>query len=169
MTGPHPCRIITVGRSDDSFKADDRRPCIGRHEYFDDTIEALAVCQSLCVTCPVFQDCTRWTLANYDRQPYFTFAGMNERVRARINTGEPYYDWRRDWNRRYYTRRKAAKSSRTRYKSGRGKRAQARAEMPPCPICLSHMTVTRYGRDQTTNCQRYHCATCKKTFKGEPL
>lgn len=157
------------GRSDDSFKTDLRRPCIDRHEYFDTTIEALAVCQSLCVTCPVFQDCTRWTLENYDRQPYFTYAGMPEQVRARINAGEPYYDWRREWNKRYWTGRKTAKAYRLRSRSGQGKRAQAKAEMPPCPLCLTHLAVTRYGRDQTTNCQRYHCADCRKTFQGESL
>jgi hypothetical protein len=158
------------GRSDDSFKADLRRPCLDRHEYFDNSIEALAVCQSLCVNCPVFQDCTRWTLANYDRQPYFTYAGMSERVRARINAGEPYYDWRRDWNKRHrrYTKRRADEIYRVRYRSGRSKRAQAKAEMPPCPICLNHLTVNRSGRDRDSH-QRYHCTSCKKTFQGEQL
>lgn len=153
------------GRSDDSFKADDRRPCIGRHEYFDDTIEALAVCQSLCVTCPVFQDCTRWTLSNYDRDPYFIYAGLTQDVRGRIHAGlESYYDWRKDWRRTHLTERVAARKLRASYLAGERKRAKAKTEMPHCPHCDHQDAVRRNGFQDGH--QRYHCRTCNKAFQG---
>jgi len=81
--------------------------CIGHRDlFFQESIEALAQCQGLCVKCPLFQDCTRWTLANYEALEFGIFAGLTEQVRARIFYGaEEYYDWRRDWHRSNYTRK----------------------------------------------------------------
>jgi len=93
---------ITAPATED-FKSDPRCRCIGKqHLYFDDSIEALAACQALCASCPLFQPCTRWTLQNYKLQPFGIFAGLTEHVRARIFYGaEEWYDWRTDWRQRY--------------------------------------------------------------------
>jgi|SRR5215831_9827100 len=107
------------GRYNRSFLEDPRRQCIGKRDlFFDDSIEALAACQALCVKCPVFQDCTRWALANYDALEFGTFAGLSEQVRRRIAEGvEEYYDWRRNWHRTNYIRKLAKRKYRERSKN----------------------------------------------------
>jgi len=161
--------IWVRGQATDDFLADQRRPCIGRDEYFQESLEALEVCQGLCVRCPVFQDCTRWTLANYDRQPYYIFAGLTQDVRGRIHAGiEVYYDWRQEWRKAHLTQRIAARKLRENYQAGERKRARAKAEMPPCPHCGERATVFRNGRQANKpDRQRYHCRTCNKNFLEE--
>jgi|SRR6516162_10185182 len=161
------------GRATDDFLEDPRRLCIGREEFFQETLEALEVCQGLCVRCPVFQDCTRWTLVNYDRQPYFIFAGLTQDVRGRIHAGiENYYDWRQDWRKAHLSERIAARKLRQNYKAGERKRTQAKVEMPPCPYCDQRDMVCRNGRQVNIvlpDRQRYHCRTCNRNFQGEEL
>ena len=166
------------GRLDPDFDLDPRRACLtptGRVNelYFDDTIEALAACQAICVRCPVFRDCTRWTLANYEDFPYGIFAGMTEDVRRRIHQSkEVYYDWRQEWNRRHLNERIAARKLRENYQAGERKRAQAKTEMPLCPFCHQQATVSRNGRQVNlvlSDRQRYHCRTCNRNFLGEEL
>jgi hypothetical protein len=141
--------------------------------FFDDSIEALAACQAICVTCPVFRDCTRWTLANYQDLPFGIFAGLSEHVRARIHAGtEQYYDWRRDWNRRYYSGRKAQAAQRRLLRSGEGKRRRSKDTMPPCPHCGQTDHVCLNGRSinaKRPDRQRHRCTDCKKNFLGGEL
>jgi hypothetical protein len=160
------------------FFSDPRRACLtptGRPNdlYFDDSIEALAACQAICVTCPLFQDCTRWTLANYPDLPYGIFAGLSEHVRARINAGATqYYDWRREWNNRYYNGRKTQAAQRRLLRSGNGKRHRGKADMPPCPHCGQTEHVCRNGRSINVtrpDRQRHRCTDCQKNFVGEEL
>lgn len=160
--------LWAFGQATSDFLDDSRRPCVGRHEYFQESLEALEVCQGLCVTCPVFQDCTRWTLANYDRQPYYIFAGLTQDVRGRIHAGlESYYDWRKDWHRTHLTERVAARKLRASYQAGERKRAKAKTEMPHCPHCGHQDTVCRNGlQEDRQHRQRYHCRTCDKNFLG---
>lgn len=101
------------GRVSGQFLSDPRRMCLGHEqEYFGETLEALAICQSLCVKCPVFEACTRYALF-YAGEPGMTdgiWAGLTPHVRAKITreeNPEPYYDWRREWNRKNYTRIRA--------------------------------------------------------------
>jgi hypothetical protein len=141
--------------------------------FFDPSIEALASCQGICFRCPVFRECTRWTLANYKDFPNGTFAGLTEDVRGRIHAGiESYYDWRRDWSKRHWAERIAAKRLRESYRAGERKRIQAKAEMPLCPYCNQQETVSRNGRSVNSllpDRQRYHCRNCNRNFLGEEL
>lgn len=141
--------------------------------YFDDSIEALEACQAICVRCPVFRDCTRWTLSNYENLEFGTFAGLSEHVRKRIYQGrETYYDWRQDWTRRHWKERLAAKRLREGYRAGDRKRTRSKGEMPPCPFCEGHDCVFRNGRQARRtlpDAQRYHCRICNKNFLGEEL
>jgi hypothetical protein len=141
--------------------------------YFDEGIEALATCQSICVRCPVFRDCTRWALANYENLEYGTFAGLTQDVRRRIYQGkETYYDWRQEWNRRHWKARLAAKTLRERYLAGERKRSLAKTDMPPCPLCDQQDYVSRNGRQThrgQPDRQRYHCRNCNRNFQGEEL
>lgn len=150
------------------FLDDPRRGCMtpnGRvnNLFFGEAIEDLAACQAICVRCPVFRDCTRWTLANYDALEFGIFAGLNEHLRERLHAGvEQYYDWRQDWIRKYYSTARAKRLLR----AGLGKRAQAKEEMPPCPRCGAE-SVVRNGRQGRY--QRYHCHGCNRNFQGERL
>jgi len=142
--------------------------CIGhRDTYFDDSLEALEIAQSLCVRCPLFQDCTRWTLS----QPFHyledgIFAGLTPVVRMRILTGKvEYYDWRREWNRRHFARKRA----RQRLRQVRGKRRAGKTVMPPCATCGSTDNVCRNGMNGPRTRQRYRCTDCQATFYGEEL
>jgi len=159
------------GRATPDFLDSGRCACIGKRDlYFDESIEALAACQAICVTCPVFQACTRWTMQQHrlGKLEFGIFAGLTPHVRDKIVEGkEPYYDWRREWNRRNYVPRIAADVSRRAYKAGRGKRMQAKAEMPLCPFCGVRNRVCRYGRDRDR--QRYRCYTCRLSFLGEEM
>jgi hypothetical protein len=166
------------GQLDPDFINDPRRACItptGRLNeiYFDDTIEALAACQAVCVRCPVFRDCTRWTLGNYDNLEYGTFAGLTQDVRRRIYQGkEIYYDWRQEWNRRHWKARLAAKTLRENYRAGQRKRSRSKDGMPLCPFCDQRASVSRNGRQTNSvlpDRQRYHCRTCNRNFLGEEL
>jgi hypothetical protein len=149
----------------DDFKADPRCRCIGRQEYFDESVEALEVCQSLCVRCSLFQDCTRWTLENYERQPFFIYAGMTASVREKIWMGAvEYYDWRREWHKRYHLAKRARKALKTKL----GKRTRKDAELPPCPYCRSPR-VHRNGRTPDKSKQRYRCNNCRFSFYQEAL
>jgi hypothetical protein len=152
------------GKPTDEFLADPRRRCIGKGDlYFDNSPDALAACRTLCAKCPLFQDCTRWALANFESIQFYTVAGMSQHVRARIHAGlVEYYDWRPDW-------RRATGLAMTYYKRGSGKLAQAKQEMPPCDRCESPVAVTRYGRDRRTGRQRYQCKRCDVRFLGEEL
>lgn len=148
----------------DDFKMDPRCRCIGRQEYFDESVEALEICQSLCVRCPMFQDCVRWTLDNFDRQPYFIYAGMTANVRHKINDGEmDFYDWRQEWHRNAHLAKRARKI----LKNKLGKRTRKDAELPPCPYCRSPK-VQRNGRTPTDK-QRYRCGNCRFSFYQEAL
>lgn len=143
------------GRPSPDFLSDPRRMCMGKWElFFSESVEALEACQSLCLKCPLFQDCTRWALTR-DLE-FGTFAGLTPGVRVKIRAGTPYYDWRRGWNQR--NRRKPP-----------GKRSRGRGEMPPCVNCETPDKVVRYGRSRESNRQRYWCRTCRKTFLGEQL
>jgi hypothetical protein len=174
----HRTPLWVRGEATPDFMDDSRRACItptGRPNdlYFDDTLEALAATQAICVTCPLFQDCTRWTLANYPDLPYGIFAGLNEHVRTRINAGtEQYYDWRQDWNRRYYSGRMAQATWKRLRRSGNSKRHQSKATVPPCPYCEQTEHVCHNGRSVNAtrpDRQRYRCTTCKRNFLGEEL
>jgi hypothetical protein len=165
------------GQLDPDFINDPRRACItptGRPNeiYFDDSIEALAACQAICVRCPVFRDCTRWTLGNYHNLEFGTFAGLTEQIRRRIyEDKEIYYDWRQEWNRRHWSERLAAKTLRDNYRAGQRKRG-SKAEMPPCPYCEQQDNVARNGRQANSvlpDRQRYHCRACNRNFQGEEL
>jgi hypothetical protein len=159
------------GRATPDFLTDERRGCVGKRDlYFDESIEALAACQAICVICPVFQACTRWAMAQHreGNLEFGIFAGLTPHVRDKIVDGKThYYDWRREWNRRHYVSRIAAQSSRAAYKAGRGKRAQAKAEMPLCRFCGQQDRVCRYGRDRGH--QRYRCYACRASFLGEEM
>ena len=146
------------GRPSPAFLSDPRRMCIGKWElFFDESIEALAACQALCVKCALFQECTRWALTR-DLE-FGVFAGLTPQVRSRIRlTGEQYYDWRRGWSRRRRTKNRIS-----------GKFSQGRREMPPCVNCGLPDRVVRYGRSRESNRQRYQCRACRKTFLGETL
>jgi hypothetical protein len=129
--------------------------CIGKAAlFFDESVEALAACQALCVTCPLFQDCTRYALT-HDLE-FGIFAGLTPGVRTKIRAGTPYVDWRRGWKNRQR-------------RTPPGKRAKGRGEMPPCVKCESQDRIVRYGRSRESNRQRYLCKTCRATFLGEEL
>jgi len=166
------------GAPSPDFWDDPRRGCAtptGRPNdlFFGDTIEDLAACQAICVICPLFQDCTRWTLANYSDLSDGIFAGLTEQVRARINAGiEPYYDWRREWNKRYWSGRKAQAAQKRLLREGNGKRSQSKAVMPPCPHCHANDRVCMNGRStnaKRADRQRYRCTGCQRNFVGEEL
>jgi len=150
----------------DSFKRDPRCGCIGKRDlYFDDSMEALAVAQSICARCPLFQDCTRWTLDNLDGLEYGIFAGLTPHVRSKIADGEPYYDWRREWSRAHYAR-KLVRARGRKYPLGTTSRRRA---VPVCVYCGSDASVWRNGRNAARTHQRYRCADCRKGFIGEEL
>jgi hypothetical protein len=155
----------------DLFKRDPRCMCIDHQDiYFSEKWEDFARCQALCVQCPLFKDCTRWTLANYPDLPFGTFAGMHQDLRARIYSGrEDYYDWRQDWNRREYVRKVSRAVNRRNQRQGVSKRARKTEELPPCPLCECSEAVTRWGRDRETNRQLYRCVDCRKQWRGEEL
>lgn len=159
------------GYATPDFLDDPRRGCIGKRDlYFDESIEALAACQAICVLCPVFQDCTRWSMEQHrlGNLEFGIFAGLTPHIRDKIVAGQKaYYDWRREWNRHHYVHRIAADSSRRAYRAGRGKRKQAKAEMPRCVRCDSRERVCRYGREGSH--QRYRCYACRLSFLGKEL
>jgi hypothetical protein len=166
------------GIASPDFLSDPRRECdthTGRFNdlFFDESIEALAGAQAICVRCPLFQDCTRWALAHYDELHYGTFAGLTADVRARIHAGvEQYYDWRRSWNKRYYSQRKAQAVEKRFLRAGNGKRRQSKVNMPSCPHCeeIDHVCLNGRSRNITRpDRQRYRCTACKKNFLGEEL
>ena len=160
------------GEVSTNFHDDPRKMCRGkRDQFFDESIEGLAACQALCVVCPLFRDCTRWTLSQPVRDLEFgIFAGLTPHVRAQIASGKvEYYDWRQDWHRYHYTKKLAAAKSRQIYKTGRGKAVRTRLSMPPCAYCDDPAGVVRYGRARETSQQRYRCRSCRKTFLGERL
>lgn len=141
--------------------------------YFDDTIEALEACQAICVRCPVFRDCTRYSLTHYNDLEFGIFAGLTAGVRKRIHEGkEVYYDWRQDWNKRHWAEKLAAKKLREQYRAGERKRAKSKEDMTPCPFCEQQDTVSRNGRQPRSmqpDRQRYHCRGCNRNFLGEEL
>lgn len=140
--------------------------------YFDDSLEALAACQAICVRCPVFRDCVRFSLRNYPDLEVGIFAGLTADVRKRIyQRKEVFYDWRQDWNKRHWTERLAAKKLREQYKAGERKRARSKGDNPPCPFCEQQAPVARNGRqaNSVTTRQRYHCKSCNRNFLGEEL
>lgn len=141
--------------------------------YFDDTLEALEACQAICVRCPVFRDCTRYTLGHYNDLEFGIFAGLTADVRRRIHQGrETYYDWRQDWTRRHWRERLAVKKLKEQYKAGDRKRSRSKDGMPPCPFCEGRDCVFRNGRQVNSvlpTRQRYHCRACNRNFQGEEL
>lgn len=157
------------GRATPDFLDDPRRGCIGKRDlYFDESIEALAATQAICVVCTLFEDCTRWAIQQHrlGHLEFGIFAGLTPHVRDKIVEGEKaYYDWRRDWNRRHYVPRMAAGTYRRAYRAGQSKRKRAKAEMPLCVRCHSRERVCRYGRERRR--QRYRCYACRLSFLGE--
>jgi predicted RNA-binding Zn-ribbon protein involved in translation (DUF1610 family) len=147
--------MIPTGRFNDVFFPDEG------HE-----IQALADAQAICARCPVFQDCTRWTLANYPNLEFGIFAGLTPSVREKLWNGDiDYYDWRQDWAKRWYVTHRAQLRAKRLLEAGQGKRAQAKANMPVCPHCGQNSTVCRNGT--VRNKQRYRCTDCNKNFSQE--
>lgn len=167
------------GQVTTDFLDDPRRACItptGRYNdlFFGETIEALeTVRNQFCGVCPLYRDCTRWILANYEDLPYGIYAGLSEETRKRIFEGkERYYDWRPEWHKRYFSAMKAAAAQKSMIRSGQGKRQIGKADMPPCPHCHQSEKVCRNGRSTNQHApdrQRYRCMDCKKNFLGEEL
>jgi hypothetical protein len=168
------------GEASPDFMDSGRQACMiegGRinNLFFGEDIEALAGSQAICVRCPVFRECTRWTmyLSRLGLLEFGIFAGLTPEVRERLNAGvDRYYDWRPAWNRRYSLRHLAEHKTKQLRKQGRGKRLQSKDNMPPCPYCHQTGTISLNGRSTSRSQpdrQRYRCTDCHRNFLGEEV